>query len=179
MNDVPSEVLTVLLSVADDVERQKRARIIHRLLLIVGVAIAMLSLLLLAPAPAVAAPPSLGTVLECGLPATEALDVLREHGIEADQKRVTLATPITAYGVQVGSVTAWKLGNMLGVTYTISTATLPEFSKAAALKEWDDEDGAGLGRAFLNERNGLTAPHVADAVGDVVEIDCGMRERAP
>ncbi|OOX16054.1 hypothetical protein AB8807_06670 [Xanthomonas campestris pv. olitorii] len=179
MNDVPAEVLTVLLAVADDVQREKRARITHRLLLIMGVAIAVLSLMLLAPTPAVAAPPSLETVLECGVPASEALEVLHEHGIKADQTRITLATPVTAYGIPVIGVTAWKLGNMLGVTYTISAAALPAFSKAAGLKEWDDEDGAGLGRGFLNERNGLTAPHVANAVGDVVEIDCGMRERAP
>lgn len=122
--------------------------------------------------------PSLGTVLECGLPATQAIDVFRDHGIEADQRSVMLATPVTAYGIPVIGVTAWKLGDMLGVTYTISTAALPEFIKASGLKEWDGEDGAGFGRVFLNERNGLTAPHVADAAVDVVEIDCGMRERA-
>ncbi|MGH8032961.1 MAG: hypothetical protein ACREO8_11515 [Luteimonas sp.] len=130
-------------------------------------------------APPTANTPSLGIVLECSIPAAEALEVLRDHGIEADQKRVTLATPIAAYDIPVIGVTAWKLGNMLGVTYTINAAALPEFIKAAGLKEWDDEDGAGLGRSFLAERNGLTAPHVADATGDVVEIDCGMRERAP
>ncbi|AOL20346.1 MULTISPECIES: hypothetical protein [Xanthomonas] len=180
MNDVPAEVLTVLLAVADDVERERRARVSHRVLLFVFIAVAMLSLALLTPAPAAAAaPPSLGAALECSLPADKALAVLREHGIEPDQKRAVLATPVTAYDIPVQSITAWRLGNMLGVTYTISTAALPEFAKAAGLKEWDGEDGAGLGRAFLNERNGLTAPHVADATGDVVEIDCGMRERTP
>lgn len=179
MNDVPAEVLTVLLAVADDVERERRARFAHRMLLFVCLAIAMISLVLLAPPAAAAAPSSLGTALECGLPAAKALAVLREHGIETDQKRAVLATPVMAYGIPVTSITAWKLGSMLGVTYTISTAALPEFAKAAGLNEWDGEDGAGFGRAFLNERNGLTAPHVADATGDVVEIDCGMRERAP
>ncbi|WP_201426044.1 hypothetical protein [Xanthomonas phaseoli] len=105
MNDVPAEVLTVLLAVADDVQREKRARITHRLLLIMGVAIAVLSLMLLAPTPAVAAPPSLETVLECGVPASEALEVLHEHGIKADQTRITLATPVTAYGIPVIGVT--------------------------------------------------------------------------
>ncbi|MDH4908290.1 M23 family metallopeptidase [Xanthomonas axonopodis pv. ricini] len=93
MNDVPAEVLTVLLAVADDVQREKRARITHRRLLIMGAAIAMLSLMLLVLALAVAAQPSLGNVLKCCMPASEALEVLHEHGINADQTRVTLATP--------------------------------------------------------------------------------------
>ncbi|MFC7521421.1 hypothetical protein ACFQS6_17740 [Xanthomonas populi] len=82
---VPSDVLAVLLAVAEGVQRERHARLVRRLLLAAGLALCLLLLAALTSSVHAAAP-SLSDALECRLPTAQAETVMADYGIPTDGK---------------------------------------------------------------------------------------------
>ncbi|KGU42929.1 hypothetical protein [Xanthomonas citri] len=170
---VPSDVLAVLLAVAEGVQRERRARLARRLLLAAGMALCLLSLAALAPSVHASAP-SLSDALECRLPTAQAETVLADYGIPTDGKGVQFGTLVTAFDIPVMKIEAVKESGILHLYYVIVADALRPFIDAAGMQA----GGPGFVRSFLHQRNSLhaiTPTEVRQRGALMAPIHCEMR----